>query len=318
MSQAERILVLGSAGQIGTDLVEELRRIHGSENVIATDIKDQPEEFKSKGPFIMVDVLDGEKVHHIIRQHNVKQVYLLAALLSAVAEQKPKAAWKLNMEGLFIMLDYCKENPMVKLFWPSSIAVFGPSTPRFQTPQQTIMEPTTVYGISKQAGERWCEYYFLKHQVDVRSIRYPGLISYKAEPGGGTTDYAVNIFHDAIIKKRYDCFLRADTELPMMYMPDAIRATIDLMNAPSEKIKTRSSYNIAGMSFTPEVLVEEIKKHIPEFVCTYNPDTRQAIADSWPASIDDTIARKEWGWSSQYTLQQMTLDMITHIQKRYK
>ena len=275
MSQTERTLVLGSAGQIGTDLVEELRGIYGSDNVIATDIKDQPADFKAKGPFYLADVLDAQQVYDLIKKNNVKQVYLLAALLSAVAEQKPKAAWKLNMDGLFVMLDYCKENTDIKLFWPSSIAVFGPTTPRKLTPQQTIMEPSTVYGISKQAGERWCEYYNQKHQVDVRSIRYPGLISYKADPGGGTTDYAVNIFHDAVLKNTYDCFLKENTALPMMYMPDAIRATLELMNAPAEKIKTRSGYNLAGISFSPVELVEEIKKHIPSFTCTYTPDSRQ-------------------------------------------
>lgn len=314
----KRTLVLGSAGQIGTDLVEELRKMYGAENVIATDIKDQPGEFKAKGPFIMMDVLDGEQVNDIIKKNNVKQVFLLAALLSATAEQKMKAAWKLNMEGLFIMLDICKDNKDIKLFWPSSIAVFGPTTPRVQTPQHTIMEPTTVYGVSKQAGERWCEYYHNKFGVDVRSIRYPGLISYKAEPGGGTTDYAVNIFHDAVLKNTYECFLKEDTALPMMYMPDAIRATIELMNAPSDKIKIRSSYNLGGISFTPKVLVEEIKKHMPGFTCTYKPDFRQAIADSWPASIDDSVAQQQWNWKQKYDLAEMTKDMLVNIKEKYK
>ena len=317
MSQTERTLVLGSAGQIGTDLVEELRGIYGSDNVIATDIKDQPADFKAKGPFYMADVLDTQQVYDLIKKNNVKQVYLLAALLSAVAEQKPKAAWKLNMDGLFVMLDYCKENTGIKLFWPSSIAVFGPTTPRNSTPQQTIMEPSTVYGISKQAGERWCEYYNQKHQVDVRSIRYPGLISYKADPGGGTTDYAVNIFHDAVLKNTYDCFLKENTALPMMYMPDAIRATLELMNAPAEKIKTRSGYNLAGISFSPVELVEEIKKHIPSFTCTYTPDSRQQIADSWPSNIDDSVAQKEWGWKHEYDLKEMTSEMLRHIRIKY-
>lgn len=316
--QKERTLVLGSAGQIGTDLVEELRRIYGDSNVIATDIKDQPESFKAKGPFLMADVMDADTVHKIIRDNNVTQVYLLAALLSAVAETKPKAAWKLNMEGLFVMLDYCKENTGIKLYWPSSIAVFGTTTPRNNTPQKTIIEPSTVYGISKLAGERWCEYYHYKHGVDVRSIRYPGLISYKADPGGGTTDYAVNIFHEAILKNTYECFLREDTALPMMYMPDAIRATIELMNAPAEKIKTRNSYNLAGISFTPAILVDEIKKHLPGFTCTYKPDSRQQIADTWPASIDDSVAQKEWGWKHHYELAAMTEDMLVHIKEKYK
>ena len=318
MPQNERTLVLGSAGQIGTDLVEELRRMYGAENVIATDIKDQPKEFKAKGPFIMMDVLDGEQVNDIIKKNNVKQVFLLAALLSATAEQKMKAAWKLNMEGLFIMLDISKENKDIKLFWPSSIAVFGPTTPRINTPQHTIMEPTTVYGVSKQAGERWCEYYHNKFGVDVRSIRYPGLISYKAEPGGGTTDYAVNIFHEAVLKNTYECFLKQDTALPMMYMPDAIRATIELMHAPSDRIKIRSSYNLGGISFTPKILVDEIKQHIPNFTCTYNPDFRQAIADSWPASIDDSVAQQHWNWKQKYDLAEMTKDMLVNIKEKYK
>lgn len=316
--QQERTLVLGSAGQIGTDLVEELRRIYGDSNVIATDIKDQPESFKAKGPFIMADVMDAGSVHKIIRENNVTQVYLLAALLSAIAENKPKAAWKLNMEGLFVMLDYCKENTGVKLYWPSSIAVFGPTTPRYNTPQKTIIEPATVYGISKLAGERWCEYYHYKHGVDVRSLRYPGLISYKADPGGGTTDYAVNIFHEAVLKNTYECFLKEDTALPMMYMPDAIRATIELMNSPAEKIKTRSSYNLAGISFTPAILVDEIKKHLPGFTCSYKPDSRQQIADTWPASIDDTEAQQEWGWKHQYELAATTEDMLLHMKEKYK
>ena len=318
MSQNERTLVLGSAGQIGTDLVEELRRQHGADNVIATDIKEQPESFTQLGPFHTIDVLDMDGVYALIQKYNVKNVYLLAALLSATAEQKMKTAWRLNMDGLFIMLDICKENKDIKLFWPSSIAVFGPTTPRNNTPQHTVMEPTTVYGISKQAGERWCEYYHAKFGVDVRSIRYPGLISYKAEPGGGTTDYAVNIFHEALTKNTYECFLKEDTALPMMYMPDAIRATIELMNADAEKIKIRSSYNLGGISFTPKILVEEIKKHLPSFTCSYKPDFRQPIADSWPASIDDAIAQQHWGWKQQYDLSGMTKDMITNLKVKYK
>ncbi len=318
MLENQRTLVLGSAGQIGTDLVEELRRMYGAENVIATDIKEQPDEFKALGPFHEVDVLDMEGVYGLIKKYNVKNVYLLAALLSATAEQKIKTAWRLNMDGLFIMLDICKENKDIKLFWPSSIAVFGPTTPRNHTPQHTVMEPTTVYGISKQAGERWCEYYHAKFGVDVRSIRYPGLISYKAEPGGGTTDYAVNIFHDALLKNSYECFLKEDTALPMMYMPDAIRATIELMNADAEKIKIRSSYNLGGISFTPKILVEEIKKHLPSFTCTYKPDFRQPIADSWPASIDDTVAQQHWAWKQEFDLTAMTKDMFKNLKIKYK
>lgn len=317
MSPNERTLVLGSAGQIGTDLVEELRRMYGADNVIATDIKEPSPATKALGPFHVVDVLDAESVYALITKYNIKQVYLLAALLSATAEQKMKTAWRLNMDGLFIMLDICRENPDIKLFWPSSIAVFGPTTPRTNTPQHTVMEPTTVYGISKQAGERWCEYYHAKFGVDVRSIRYPGLISYKAEPGGGTTDYAVNIFHEALLKNTYECFLKEDTALPMMYMPDAIRATIELMNAGADKIQIRSSYNLGGISFTPKVLVQQIQKHLPSFTCTYKPDFRQPIADSWPASIDDTTAQRQWGWKQQYDLAGMTTGMLTNLKQKY-
>lgn len=313
----EKILVLGSAGQIGTDLVATLRELYGSSNVIATDIKDQTKEQKDEGPFVMLDVLNANGVYDLIQKNDITQVYLLAALLSATAEQKMKLAWKLNMEGLFLMLDYLKEHPHVKMFWPSSIAAFGPTTPGKNTPQTTVMEPTSVYGISKQVGERWCEYYHLKFGVDVRSIRYPGLISYKAEPGGGTTDYAVNIFHEALLKNKYECFLREDTELPMMYMPDAIRGTIELMNAETQKVKCRSSYNFAAFSFTPNDLVAEIKKHLTKFSCTYKPDYRQQLADSWPQSIDDSVARNHWGWKHEYDLTLMTTDMLKNLKVKY-
>ncbi|HNR18528.1 MAG TPA: NAD-dependent epimerase/dehydratase family protein [Bacteroidia bacterium] len=318
MPQTEKIVVLGSAGQIGTDLVDTLRQQHGSDNVIATDIKDQPKEFKDKGPFVMMDVLDANAVYELIKKNNIKQVYLLAALLSATAEQKMKAAWKLNMEGLFLMLDYMKENPGLKMFWPSSIAAFGPTTPKRNTPQDTIMDPATVYGISKQVGERWCEYYHQKFNVDVRSIRYPGLISWKAEPGGGTTDYAVNIFHEALQHKKYECFLNEQTMLPMMYMPDAIRGTIELMNTNAQNVKVRSSYNFAAFSFTPVDLVNEIQKHIPEFTCTYKEDFRQQIANGWPQSIDDSVARAQWGWKHEYDLPKMTGDMLSNLSGRYE
>jgi nucleoside-diphosphate-sugar epimerase len=309
----ETILVIGAKGQIGSELVEELRRINGDQNVIATDIKMPSDEFLNSGPFYQLDVLDFPQVSEIIRKHNVKQVYLLAALLSATAEQKVKSAWKLNMEGLLGTLELAREEKF-KLFWPSSIAVFGPNTPRIQTPQFTVTEPSTVYGISKLAGERWCEYYFEKFNVDVRSIRYPGLIGYKSEPGGGTTDYAVHIFHEAIRNKQYECFLSENTELPMMYMHDALRATIGLMDAPAEQVKIRSSYNVGAFSFTPKQLAEEIRRHIPEFKITYKPDVRQQYADSWPQSIDDSCARKDWNWKPEYTLSAMTDDMLSHIQ----
>ncbi len=308
----EKILVLGAGGQIGTELVEELRKIFGSDNVISSDIKRPAGE---KGLFEIIDVLDFNTIHRIINKYGITQVYLLAALLSATAEQKPKLGWKLNMEGLFNVLDTAAEKKL-KVFWPSSIAAFGPTTPKKNAPQHTIMEPSTVYGISKQAGERWCEYYFDKFDVDVRSLRYPGLISYKTPPGGGTTDYAVNIFHDAIKKNSYECFLKEDTALPMMYMPDAIRATIEIMNAPTEKIKIRSSYNLSGMTFTPKELADEIKKHLPAFNCVYNPDFRQEIAETWPASIDDSVAQNHWGWKANYDLASMTKEMLVEIGKQ--
>ncbi|MFZ7114334.1 MAG: NAD-dependent epimerase/dehydratase family protein [Bacteroidota bacterium] len=309
----ESVLVIGAKGQIGSELVEELRRIYGDANVIATDIKMPSEGFLDNGPFYQLDVLDFVKVSEIIRKHNVKQVYLLAALLSATAEQKVKSAWRLNMEGLLGTLELAREEKF-KLFWPSSIAVFGPNTPRVNTPQFTVTEPSTVYGISKLAGERWCEYYFRKFNVDVRSIRYPGLIGYKSEPGGGTTDYAVHIFHEALKSKTYECFLSENTELPMMYMHDALRATIGLMDATAEQVKIRSSYNVGAISFTPKQLAAEIKKHIPEFTITYKPDVRQQYADSWPKSIDDTEARKDWNWKPEFDLSSMTEDMLQHIQ----
>ncbi|MBL0050374.1 MAG: NAD-dependent epimerase/dehydratase family protein [Bacteroidetes bacterium] len=310
---SERILILGSSGQIGTDLVQFLRTKYGNENVVAADLKAQPILIGCEGPFEFIDVLDGQKVFDTIKKYKITQVYLLAALLSATAEQKVKSAWRLNMEGLFNILDIAKENPALKIFWPSSIAVFGPTTPRIQTPQYTIMEPSTVYGISKLAGERWCEYYNAKYNVDVRSLRYPGLISYKTDPGGGTTDYAVAIYHEALNKKSYNCYLREDTRLPMMYMPDAIRATTSLMEAESSRIKIRSAYNLSAVDFTPTEIASSIRAHIPEFEMTCVPDSRQAIADSWPQSIDDSSAREHWGWKHDYDLDKMTEDMLMHL-----
>ena len=309
----DSILVIGAKGQIGSELVEELRRIYGDVNVIATDIKLPSDDFIKSGPFYQLDVLDFPKLLEIIKKHNVRQVYLLAALLSAVAEQKMKAAWKLNMESLIGLLEIARDEKL-KLFWPSSIAVFGPSTPKENTPQFTITEPATVYGISKLAGERWCEYYYKKFNVDVRSIRYPGLISYKTEAGGGTTDYAVEIFHEAVLNRQYESFLSKDTFLPMMYMRDALRATISLMNCNSNTITIRSSYNVASMSFSPQQLADEIIKHIPDFKITYKPDVRQQYANSWPKSIDDSFARKDWAWKPEFNISTMTEDMLQHIQ----
>ncbi|GIV27988.1 MAG: L-threonine 3-dehydrogenase [Bacteroidia bacterium] len=308
-----KILVIGSGGQIGTELLTKLRQIFGDTNVIASDIKPATEQDLALGPYEELNVLDKNRLYEIIAKHKVEQVYLLAALLSATAEKNPAFAWELNMNSLFYILDLAKEGKLKKIYWPSSIAVFGPTTPRQNTPQFTVMEPNTVYGISKQAGERWCEYYFNKYLVDVRSIRYPGLIGYKSAPGGGTTDYAVHIFYEARKNKQYECFLSENTALPMMYMPDAIRATIELMEAPAEKVKIRSSYNISGMSFTPKEIAAEIQKHIPDFKISYKPDFRQLIADSWPQSIDDERARIDWGWKSQYDLKAMVEDMIKNI-----
>ena len=307
---SETILIIGANGQIGLELAENLRTIYGEDHVISADLKDLNDP---KGIYERLDVLDKDRMYAIIKKYNVTQVYLLAALLSATAEQKPKAAWNLNMEGLFNVLDAAKEGIIKKVYWPSSIAVFGPTTPRINTPQYTVMEPNTIYGISKQAGERFCEYYFQKYNVDVRSIRYPGLIGWKSAPGGGTTDYAVHIYHEALKNKQYECFLSEQTALPMMYMHDALKATISLMDAPAEKVKIRSSYNIAGMSFTPKQIAEEIKKHIPEFTISYKPDFRQAIADSWPASIDDSYANKDWGWKPDFDLAKMTDDMLMNL-----
>lgn len=309
----DKILVIGSSGQIGTELVEELRKKYGNENVVASDIK-EPTTAQS-GPFERLDILNKEQLLTVVKKHNIKEVYLLAALLSATAEKNPAFGWELNMDSLFHVLNLAKDKIINKIFWPSSIAVFGPTTPRQNTPQYTVMEPSTVYGISKQAGERWCEYYHNKYGVDVRSIRYPGLIGYKSKPGGGTTDYAVDIFYQALENKNYECFLSEQTTLPMMYMEDAIKATIDIMQADSDHIKIRSSYNISGMSFSPKEISEEIQKHIPDFKISYNPDYRQKIADSWPQSINDQEARSHWGWKPSYNLSNLTNDMLINLEQ---
>ena len=314
----EKILIIGSSGQIGTELVMELRRMYGNENVNASDIRDSSEQVMNSGPFETLDIMDEPLLREIVKKYNVTQVYLLAALLSATAEQNIELGWKLNMRSHSHGLDLAKDGLVKKIFWPSSIAVFGPTTPMENTPQYTIMEPNTVYGITKQAGERWNEYYFNKFGVDVRSVRYPGLIGWKSAPGGGTTDYAVDIFHQAIQHGKYESFLSENTGLPMMYMPDAIRATIELMEAPLDKIKIRSSYNLAGISFTPKQISDEIKKHISDFEITYSPDFRQSIADSWPTSIDDTHAQKDWGWNLEYNLEKMTSNMMKNLKNKYK
>jgi nucleoside-diphosphate-sugar epimerase len=306
----ERILIIGSNGQIGLELAEALRKNYGSENVVCSDIRKIENQLE---PFEILDILDLNTLHQIVKKYQITQVYLLAALLSATAEKNPKFAWDLNMNGLFHVLDMAKEGLIKKVYWPSSIAVFGPSTPRVLTPQYTVMEPNTIYGISKQAGERYCEYYHQKYGVDVRSIRYPGLIGWKSAPGGGTTDYAVHIYHEALKNQSYECFLSAETTLPMMYMEDAIRATLNLMEAPAEQVKIRSAYNVAGISFNPEEIAASIHKHIPNFSISYKPDFRQAIADSWPQSINDAEAREHWGWKPNYDLDKMTQVMLENL-----
>ncbi len=308
-----KILIIGACGQIGTELTKKLRNIYGVENVIASDIRKLNNDVVNEGIFEVVNALDFNQIEHLVEQYQVTDVYLMAALLSATAEKNPAFAWDLNMNSLFHVLNLAKAKKIKKIFWPSSIAVFGPTTPRHNTPQYTIMEPSTVYGISKQSGERWCEYYHNIYGVDVRSIRYPGLISWSTEPGGGTTDYAVDIYHKALENGTYECFLSEETALPMMYMDDAIRATIEIMQAPAENIHVRSSYNLGGVSFTPKEIAQEIKKHIPSFTITYKPDFRQKIADSWPASIDDTVAQKDWNWKHEFDLAAMTVDMIEHL-----
>jgi nucleoside-diphosphate-sugar epimerase len=308
-----KILIIGACGQIGTELTHSLRKIYGTDNVIASDIRKLNNDVVNSGPFEVINALDFNQIEHLVEVHKVDEIYLMAALLSATAEKNPAFAWDLNMNSLFHVLNLAKAKKVKKIFWPSSIAVFGPTTPKENTPQYTIMEPSTVYGISKQSGERWCEYYHNIFGVDVRSIRYPGLISYSSPPGGGTTDYAVDIFHKALADKKYECFLSSETKMPMMYMDDAIAATIQIMQAPAEQIKIRSSYNLAAMSFTPTEIAAEIKKHIPEFTISYEPDFRQKIADSWPASIDDDFARKDWNWKHKYDLETMTKDMLEHL-----
>jgi nucleoside-diphosphate-sugar epimerase len=310
-----KILIIGACGQIGTELTHSLRKIYGTDNVIASDIRKLNNDVVNSGPFEVINALDFNQIEQLVEVHKIDEIYLMAALLSATAEKNPAFAWDLNMNSLFHVLNLAKAKKIKKVFWPSSIAVFGPTTPKENTPQYTIMEPSTVYGISKQAGERWCEYYHNIFGVDVRSIRYPGLISYSSPPGGGTTDYAVDIFHKALSDKKYECFLSSETKMPMMYMDDAIAATIQIMQAPKENVKIRSSYNLAAMSFTPTEMAAEVKKHIPEFKISYEPDFRQKIADSWPASIDDHQAREDWGWKHKYDLEKTAVDMLENLSK---
>lgn len=313
----DKILIIGAGGQIGGELTLALREVYGNENVVATDIKDEPLLLKENGsgPFFNLDATDAKAVTALIQREKITQIYLLAAILSAVGEQKPLWAWNINMTCLLDLLEICRAEKIKKFYWPSSIAAFGPNTPKKDTPRHTIVEPTTVYGISKYSGELWCQYYHQRYGLDVRSIRYPGLISWKSLPGGGTTDYAIDIFYKALEEKQYTCFLSKDSYLPMMYMNDAIRGTIELMEAPENRIKNRMAYNFSAMSFSPEELANEIKLQIPDFTIDYRPDFRQQIADSWPQSIDDTEARIDWGWKPEFDLKKMTDEMLRNLSK---
>jgi len=312
----EKILIIGAGGQIGVELTLALRKVYGNDNVIATDIKEAHPLLKDSGPYAILNAMDAPGTHALVKKEGITQIYLLAALLSATGEKNPHKAWEINMQSLIATLDLAVQEKLTKIYWPSSIAVFGPTTPTSNTPQQTIVEPRTVYGISKYAGELWCQYYNQRWGLDVRSLRYPGLISWKSEPGGGTTDYAVEIYHEALKHKKYTSFLSEHTYLPMMYMDDAIRGTIELMEAPAEKMRTRMAYNISAMSFSPTEIAAAIQKHIPDFTIDYNPDFRQAIADGWPKSIDDSTARADWGWKNDFDLDSMSADMLLHLREK--
>ena len=310
------VLVIGACGQLGLELTAALRQRYAPENVVAADVRPpRNPDLLAGGPFELLDVLDNDRLDQLIARYRPVQVYHLAALLSATAEKDPMFAWKLNMDGLLNVLNAAVKHRVAQVYWPSSIAVFGPATPRHATPQTTVMNPNTVYGISKLAGEQWCEWYHRRHGLDVRSLRYPGLIGYKSLPGGGTTDYAVDIYHKAVAGEDFTCFLKPDTFLPMMYMPDALTATLDLMHAPAAAIQVRTSYNLGAMSFSPEEMAASIRQEIPGFRISYAPDQRQAIADSWPASIDDAAARQDWGWRPAFDLDKMTRDMLAHLRE---
>lgn len=309
----EKILILGACGQIGVELTLALRKVYGNDNVVATDIRGEHALLAGSGPYEVLDALDAKAISDTIRKHGITQVYLLAALLSATGEKDPKRAWDINMRSLLQVLDICVEQKLDKLYWPSSIAIFGSTTPKQETAQKTVVEPETVYGISKYAGELWCQYYNKRWGLDVRGLRYPGLISWKSEPGGGTTDYAVDIFYEAIKNGKYNCFLSEDTYLPMMYMDDAIRGTIELMEAPAEKLKSRMSYNFSAMSFSPRELAAVIADMVPGFEISYSPDFRQQIANGWPQSIDDSAARADWGWQHQYDVKKMAEEMLKNL-----
>ncbi|HXS36956.1 MAG TPA: NAD-dependent epimerase/dehydratase family protein [Flavipsychrobacter sp.] len=312
----EKILIIGACGQIGVELTLALRKVYGNDNVVATDIREEHPLLKGTGPYTVLNAMDATATHDLVKKESITQIYLLAALLSATGEKDPNRAWDINMKSLLQVLDLGVQEKLTKIYWPSSIAVFGPTTPRQHTPQQTIIEPRTVYGVSKYAGELWCQYYNQRWGLDVRSLRYPGLISWKSEPGGGTTDYAVEIYHEALKNEQYTCFLSEDTYLPMMYMDDAIRGTIELMEASADKVKTRMAYNISAMSFSPKEIAEAIRLHIPDFKISYAPDFRQQIANGWPQSIDDSAARNDWGWRNEFDLNKMTDEMLMHLKQK--
>ena len=311
-----KILVTGACGQIGSELVVALRERHGNENVVVTDIAEPTSALRDAGPFEFLDVTQRGAIAAVVDRYHIDTIYHLAAILSATGERKPHMAWNVNINGLYKILEIARERKIARVFCPSSIAAFGPETPRDNTPQETVLRPTTMYGVTKVAGELLCDYYFQRFGLDVRGARYPGIISSETPPGGGTTDYAVEIFYEAIKHKRYTCFLREDTVLPMMYMPDCIKATLDLMEADLSRLKRHADFNLAAMSFCPAELVAEIKKHIPEFVCEYQPDFRQTIADSWPRTINDSAAREEWGWEPQYDLAAMVADMLEKLGRK--
>ena len=313
--KSDKILILGSCGQIGVELTLALRTQYGNDAVIATDIKEEHSLLKGTGPFYQVDVMDINAVLALVKKEQITQIYLLAALLSATGEKMPLKAWDINMTSLLQVLEMSVQEKIAKVYWPSSIAVFGSTTPKQATPQKTIVEPETVYGISKYAGENWCQYYAKRYGLDVRSIRYPGLISWKSLPGGGTTDYAVDIYLQALAQKKYTCFLSEHTYLPMMYMEDAIRATIELMESPADRLSTRLAYNISAMSFSPKEIAASIQKHIPDFNIDYAPDFRQQIADGWPQSIDDRLAQEDWNWKAAFDLEKMTATMLENLSK---
>ncbi len=312
----EKVLIMGAGGQIGVELTMALRGVYGESNVIASDIREAHPLLAGKGPYVILNAMDANATLELVKKEGITQIYLLAALLSATGEKDPKRAWDINMQSLLQVLDIAVQEKLTKVYWPSSIAVFGSTTPKQDTPQKTIVEPRTVYGISKYAGELWCQYYNQRWGLDVRSIRYPGLISWKSEPGGGTTDYAVEIYHEALKHGKYTSFLSENTYLPMMYMDDAIRGTIELMEAPVEKIKSRMAYNLSAMSFSPKEIAASIQKHIPSFEISYAPDFRQQIADGWPQNIDDSAAREDWGWRHNFDLDKMTTDMLMHLKNK--